>query len=268
MSVFDGLEALGFTNPDLKKTILYQPDPVKFDVKQNTASPDSPMDDPMSYLYHKEFECPVCGKNFFNYITRVSKLRLLDTDTDMKPNYKTVNATCYEVLLCGYCGYAAMDSVFKKILDKQAETVRREISPYYKPREYPAPLGLENAVERYKLALYNAVVKGANHGEKAIICLKTAWLFRDMRHKENELLFLRNAYEGFKLAYAAAVFPIGSMDDNTTAYIIGETARRLGEYAEALKWISSLIVRRNLRKSLKDRALHVKEMIRAEQRNE
>jgi uncharacterized protein (DUF2225 family) len=263
MGLFDGLESLGFSQKELTDIELYkQQDPNA----QNTAvvqAVSAPDDNPMNYLYAKDFECPVCGKGFVNYIIRKSKLRLKDMELDLKANYLMINANSYDIYLCPHCGYAALASHFNRITDSQKAIILSDIRPFFKPREYPAPLSLQHSVERYKLALYSAVTIGSKAGIKAIICIKIAWLYRDIGDKENELFFIKNARTGLEDAYRTEPFPIGNMDELTVSYMIGELSRRLGDFATASKWVSAVVVAKNAKRNLKERARSSKELIRA-----
>ena len=125
------------------------------------------------------------------------------------------------------------------------------------------PLTLECAAERFKLALFCAVVTGMPAGRKAILCLKLAWIYRDLKDRENELVFISNALQGLKQAYQTETFPIGALDEPTTKYIIGDLLRRSGQFPEAMRWISEIIVSRTgVSPKLKERAMLVKDMIR------
>ena len=89
----------------------------------------------------------------------------------------------------------------------------------------------EEAIERYKLCLANAVVKRAHASEKAYICLKSGWLMRgyheyleesgdtDMARlrevKNMEEAYLKNAYTGFTEALQTEGFPMCGMDEIT-----------------------------------------------------
>jgi uncharacterized protein (DUF2225 family) len=263
MGLFDGLESLGFSQKELTEVELYKQEPKKEQPAAVQQAAPAAVDNPMNYLYAKEFECPVCGKSFVNYITRKSKLRLKDMDLDLKANYLMVNANCYDIYLCPHCGYAALAAHFNRINDNQKELVLTNIKPFFKPREYPAPLSLDHAVERYKLALYSAVTIGTKAGLKAIICIKIAWLYRDMGDRENEIFFMKNARTGLEDAYRSEPFPIGNMDELTVSYMIGELSRRLGDFATASKWVSAVVVAKNAKRNLQDRALSSKELIRA-----
>jgi uncharacterized protein (DUF2225 family) len=262
MGLFDGLESLGFSEKELQQMELYKPEakPEKRGAGGQAASPE---DVPMNYLYAKDFDCPVCGKTFVNYITRKSKLRLKDMELDLKANYLVVNANCYDVYLCPHCGYAALSSQFNHITDSQANIVLQKIRPFFKPRDYPAPYSLEHSVERYKMALYCAVTIGTKAGLVAIICIKIAWLYRDLNDKANELQFINGARTGLQQAYNNETFPIGTMDELTVSYMIGELSRRLGDFSTASKWVSAVLVAKNTKPNLKERAYNSKELIRA-----
>ena len=58
------------------------------------------------------------------------------------------------------------------------------ISANFRPHtEYKELYTYDEALERYKVALANAIVKLAKPSEKAYICLKTAWLLRGKGEK-------------------------------------------------------------------------------------
>jgi uncharacterized protein (DUF2225 family) len=257
------LESLGFSPQALSEVELYKQQDPKAQQKADAQAASTSVDSPMNYLYAKEFECAVCGKSFVNYIVRKSKLRLKDIELDLKTNYLVINANSYDIYLCPHCGYAALASHFNRITDNQRSLVLSNIKPFFKPREYPAPLSLQHAVERYKLALYSAVTIGTKAGIKAITCIKIAWLYRDIGDKENELFFLKNARTGLEDAYNTESFPLGNMDELTVSDMIGELSRRLGDFTTASKWISTVLVSKNAKRNLKERALSSRELIRA-----
>ena len=49
------------------------------------------------------------------------------------------------------------------------------------------PYSYEKAIERYKLALYNTLVKKGKNSEKAYECLKISWLYRGDVYKRQGL---------------------------------------------------------------------------------
>ncbi len=265
MSLFGGLEPLGFKEAELPVEDLYK----REETLQQAAAEARPYqrrqtvdDNPMDYLYAKNIYCPVCGKTFMNYITRKSRLRLFSTDLDLKPTHLYINANCYDVYLCTHCGYAALQTYFNRVTDKQIEILNQKIRPSYKSKKYIVPLSLGDAAQRYKMALLCALTIGAKAGVKAILCLKTAWIYRDMRDKENERLFLKNARDGLIKAFETESFPIGAMDEMTVMYMIGELSRRVGDFTTASRWISEVVTSKGVKPRMKDRAMESKDLIR------
>jgi hypothetical protein len=257
MGMFEGLESLGFK--DLSEFDLFAGSEGEQGGKKKAEKKE---ETPMDYLLAKSFECPVCGLDFEDYMIRKSLLKVVSTDTDFRTYYQTVDPTRYDVLVCIYCGYAALHPQFARISDKQAMLVMEKIMPSFVTKEYTVPYSVEHAIERYKLALLCCVVKNAKNGEKGNLCLKIAWLYRDLKDEANEKQFLGNALKLFKDAYASETFPIAAMDENTMQLLIAELARRVGNYSDAKKWISALIVNKNISSKLRVRAEDVRDMIR------
>ena len=215
----------------------------------------------MGYLVPMLYTCPVCGLDFTDHLVRPSKLRVIALDTDMRTVYHAIDPNCYDVILCIYCGYAALQNQFAHISEKEANAVIKKIMPGFKSKIYPVPLSTEHAVERYKMALLCAEAKGAKSGEMAFLSLKTAWLFRAMNDKDNESLFINDAYRLFKEAYVASS-RIGSFDDNTVQMLIAELARRTGDFAEASIWISRIMLNKKVTTVIKRRSEAIRDLIR------
>jgi len=253
--IFDGLESLGFK--ELQEVDLLDKNTIS-DTNDTTEEEDTPM----NYLSPKVFTCPVCGLKFTDYLVKISKLQVVSVDTDLRTIYRTIDPNFYDVILCVHCGYAALQNQFAHITEKQANTVMEKVMPSFKSKIYPVPLSPKHAVERYKMALLCAVTKEVKSGEKALICLKTAWLYRDMSDEENEMLFLSNACKLFMDAFSSESFPVGHFDEVTVQLLIAELARRTGDIEEAIKWISAVMQRRKIGPALKRRADAIRELIR------
>ncbi|SKA85201.1 hypothetical protein SAMN05443428_106129 [Caloramator quimbayensis] len=253
--IFSGLENLGFN--DLKDVEIY---------KSDNISEDAPTEKKeikiQEYLYDKSYACPVCGNNFKEKTVKIGKARLISKDTDLMPKYENINPLFYDVVICPRCGYSALIRYFDKIKQDQADLIRLKISSKFKAKIYPDIYDLDTAIERYKLALLNSVVKNAKNSEKAYICLKTAWLYRLKDSKEDEKKFLEQAFIGFKEAYEKEAFPICGMDKFTLMYLLGELSRRLGDNPEALLWFSKVIVSTNVSPRLKELARDQKDLIK------
>jgi len=216
----------------------------------------------LSFLYTKQIHCPVCDKEFMDFMIRKSKLRATHTDTDFRTTYKTIDTNHYDVLFCYHCGYATLQNYFDRITERQQKMIREKITPHFRPMEFPMPLSLEHVSLRYKQALACADAIESKPSQKAFINLKLAWVLRGVKNKKLELKFLREAYEGLKKAFSTENFPLGQMDESTAKYVIGDLARRLGEMTDAMRWVGDVVIAKGIPSSLKERALNLKDLIR------
>ena len=234
------------------------------------------------FLYEKALVCPVCDAKFVNKIMRTGKAKLLGTDRDLRPVHEGVDTQKYDVLLCPKCGYAALSRFFTQVTSTQAKFIKEQISGKVQLHESKGETySYEDAIERYKLALANAVVKRAKNSEKAYICLKSAWIFRGYAKKleeenpqanadkireahEMEEDYLQNAYKGFKEANQTDSFPMCGMDELTIDYLLAVLALRYKEYDTASKLVAAILTSSTATPRIKDKARDLKEDILAE----
>lgn len=253
-NLFDDLKDMGFDNIDSTELFKsHKKEKQKVVKKMYTVE---------EVLYDKSYTCPVCGNAFKASAIRSGKNRLLTTDLDLKGTYDIVNPLLYECILCEACGYAALSKNFDRLSISQIKWIREQICSKYKSVQYPKVLSEKDGIIRYKLALLNAQVKHAKDGEKAYICLKIAWLYRDMNNEKMELAFLKNALQGFQNAFSNDRFPIFELDELTVAYLIATIHYRFKEYEEALRWLGNIIINHSTNARLKMRAMNLKDIIK------
>ena len=135
--------------------------------KQQAETPT--LEDLMNYLYPKTFTCPVCNKEFMDFLVRKSKLRQVEVSRDFRVIYQDIDPNLYEVTLCSHCGYAALSNYFDRINSRQQDLITEKICPTYKHIEVDIPLTKANALARYKQALTCAAAMGAKSSTKSII---------------------------------------------------------------------------------------------------
>ena len=211
---------------------------------------------------------------------KAGKVKLNSMDSDLRPKYQAMDSLKYDAVVCPNCGYAALNRFFNYMTSVQAKLIKENISSSFRglPQEGEV-YSYDDAIARHKLALVNTIVKRSKLSEKAYTCLKTAWLLRGKCEalpaetpdyanvkkalQEEELEFLKNAYEGFQEAFSKEMFPMCGMDENTCTYLVGELARRLGHYEEASRWISRVLTARDANERIKAKAREAKEMITA-----
>ena len=227
------------------------------------------------FIYDKTMECPVCGQHFSTKIMKTGKNKLIGTDQDLRPRYVGIDAVKYDVMLCTKCGYAALSRFFPSITSGQGKMIRENISKKVHLSAYDGETySYDEAIERYKLALANAVVKHGKASEKAYICLKSAWLMRgyaeyqteqgkkdmlkDLKAAEEE--YLLNAFNGFVEARKSESFPMCGMDESTIDYLLAVLALHLKKYDVAGKLITG-IISSSANSRTKEKARELKEQL-------
>lgn len=231
-------------------------------------------------VFDKSYTCPVCDKTFKSKIVRAGKAKALGSDQDLRPRYEGIDVQKYDITACPYCGYAALEKSFPYLTASQRKAIKENICSSFKPRAVDPDKKIytyQEALERHKLALVNAIVIRAKDSDKAYICLKTGWLLRgetetfdpnaaDYAKKKHENdsaedQFLRNAYDGFIKARAGESFPICGMDSMTIDYLLSALAIRFGEYETAAKLLGGIITSRTANSRMKDRAHDLKDVL-------
>ena len=154
-----GLAGLGLD--DLENMDIYGQDK-----KEEKAAAEAQKIEEKDLIFDKTFTCPVCGEDFPAKIMKTGKARLLSTDQDLRAKY----------------GYAALNRYFNSLNKVYIKQIKENISSKVQLHTYDDDIySYEEAIERYKLCLANAVVKRAHASEKAYICLKSGWLSPGIR---------------------------------------------------------------------------------------
>jgi len=216
----------------------------------------------LNHLFDKQVICPVCNSHFKSKTVKSKSPRVVSKDSDFFIRYSVANPYFYDVLICNSCGYAAMRIDFEKLKIHKKELVFSNVTPKWKPREYPDILDEKLAIERYKLALLNALLLNLPDSTKAMISLKIAWMNRLLDNSTQETLFLKQALEGFNNAYINEIFPIYGLQRDSLMYLLGELSRKLGNYQDALLWFSRTIVSTNSSHKVKEMARIGKDSIK------
>lgn len=271
--ILSGLSSLGLD--DLENIDIYaKPENENQDAAQVQEVPKV---DERELIYDKTFTCPVCDNKFSAKIMKTGKAKMLGTDADLRPRYEGIDAGKYDVEVCPKCGYAALSRFFPNVTTGQARLIRENISEKVHMHPYDGEIyTYEEAMERYTLALVNAVVKRSRASEKAYICLKSAWVVRgyqealeqenpehvdvDALHQKEEE-YLQNAYHGFLEAVQQESFPMCGMDEVTVDYLIAELAFHFKKYDVAGKLVASILTSPSANARTKDKARDLKDQI-------
>lgn len=236
------------------------------------------------FLLDKKVQCKVCKQTFQTKMVRNSKIKRLDPDMDLRPRFMYIDTLKYEVTFCPYCGYAAMNRYFDLLVPRQAKLIQEQICSKYQPTvlDTSKTYTYDTAIERYKMALMNTMVKKGKTSELAYTCLKISWLLRGKAEtmtgespeekkaleecKAEEEKYYEKAYNEFLNAIATEDFPICGMDQVTMDYLIAYMSYHFGKYEVASKSLSSVITSPSASPRMKDKALELKDEIVAKLR--
>lgn len=279
MNLLSGLEQFGIKVGEEKKEIFAeenkkakQPAVKQPEVKGYAEKEQSETD----FLYTKHVRCVVCEKVFDVKMVKNARLKRLQPDFDLRPRFQYIDTLKYDVYSCPHCGYTAMSRYFEHLTRGQINLVKENVCAKFNPtsEKEPETLDYETAIARYKLALYNSIVKRAKTSEKAYTCLKISWLYRSMgdempegtdeekaekaecRKVQEE--FYKEAYDGFQKALATEDFPICGMDSFTMDYLMACLACHFKEFSYASKSLSNILASQLADRRIKDRALELK----------
>ena len=281
MGILEGLEKFGFDGSGMdnlfgdENTAKTQ-EPEKKPEQQKTA--EDFITPEVEYLLEKKITCALCDRQFKEKAVKTSKMRRLQPDRDLRPRFQGVDTLKYEIISCPYCGYTAQNRYFEHLSSLQIKLIREGVCTKFTPSDEPTPetYDYDQALDRYKLALFNTVVKKGSTSEKAYLCLKMSWLCRGKAEelqkkgvtpdsetmkkcREEERKYYEQAYEGMTKAIASEHFPICGMDSNTMDLLLAAMAFELGKYEAASRMISRILISKTANRNSKDRALEMKE---------
>lgn len=273
---FSGLESMGLG--DLSKMNIYDDDK-KDTGSGNAAKPQEHILTEADFIFDKKMQCPICNTEFKVKAVKTGKARLIGSDSDLRPKYAGIDSIKYDAIVCPKCGYAALSRFFSYMTSSQARLIKEGITAHFQKLPETGDIyTYDEAINRYKLALLNSVVKKAKNSERAYTCLKIAWLYRGKKEnlpagtpdynsikfecEKNELEMINNAYEGFLTSREKEDFPICGMDESTFDYLIADLANRIGKYEMAEKMAASVIMSRAANAKIKERARDLRDQVK------
>jgi len=282
MGILSGLEGFGLGNLE-NVDIFATEKKEKQQVEQVKEAPPEITESDL--IFQKAYSCPCCDKEFKTRTVKIGKAKLIGTDMDLRPKYEIVDSLKYDVIMCPHCGYTALSRFFQYITGPQAKLIRANISAAFK---YTEPAGdiytYDEAIERYKMALANAIVKRGKASERAYICLKMAWVIRgkyeafeesmpdyEAQKKQcmaDEQELLQTALDGFLAARQSETFPMCGMDETTVDYLIAVLSMNFGQYDVATKLVATIITSPVSNKRMKEKARDLKNILMAKIRNQ
>lgn len=274
MGLFSGLENFGFRNVDMG---LYSEEEEKKKKAEEQAEAHKETElREEDCLFSKTYSCPLCGSEFKTLSVKAGKVRSIGQDEDLRPLYREMDPLKYDAIVCPKCGYGALNRYFESVMSYQAKRLNEGVRPFFKGMSVSEDIySYDEAITRYKMVLMCDVAGGVKSSRKAYTCVKLAWVIKGKLETEGDKLTeeekkrlladeqecIENAYEGYKLAFSNESFPMSGLDEVTVTYLTAVLAFRVGEYKEAKKYLSKLLVNKSVPSRIKDKALTLKDLI-------
>ena len=275
MNLLSGMEKFGFSM-DEELDILAEEKPKKGEAgAAKSATPVVKQE--KDFVIDKKVRCPVCDKDFPIRAVLATKLKRLEPDFDLRPNYEHVDKIKYDFLSCPNCGFSALDTTFSKIDTARVKLIRAEFCPNFKPQPnepLPETYSYEYSIEKFKLALICTMKKRAKMSEKAYVCLRRAQL-KELEGDKNadpkvvEMIkkefdgFYKQAYEGFMKAISSETPPYCGMASEAVDFMLANMSIYYKQYDSAMKLVARLIQSPSTSRKLKDKCVDLKDEITA-----
>lgn len=282
MGLLSGLEKFGLDQMDTTNLFEDEKKP-KAEQQGQADAPKAEEHSETEFLLLKSIRCPVCDHVFRTRLVKTGRVKRLEPDFDLRPRFAYIDTNKYDVSSCPKCGYTAINRYFAHITSGQVKLIDQGVRSKFKTKtlvnaeDTLEAYTYEEAIEYCKLALYCTMVKKGSTSEKAYECLKLSWLYRGWREKlesegtnDRELYsnvkteedaYYKQAYEGFMKAIATESFPMCGMEESTVNILLANMAFKLEKYDVASKLVSAILTSRVASRSVKDRAMTLKEEI-------
>lgn len=285
MNIFAGLEKFGLDGQNMGDLFT---DNTK--MKNDTEKEKAPQVKELTeedFLFTKNIRCTVCDQTFPARVVKASKARRLEPDKDLRPRFQYIDTLKYDILSCPHCGYTSMERYFTHLSAVQIKMIREGVCSQFKGKAEPVPdtYDYDTALERYKLSLFNSIIKKGANSERAYTCLKMAWLCRGKAElldesipaeaeqikkcHEEEMAYYEQAYEGMTKAVATETIPICGMDQDTLDLLLAQMAFKLGKYDVTSKLLGRLFSSKTANKNTMNRGADLRqelvELVRSKQ---
>lgn len=277
MNLLEGLEKFGLDKMDTEHIFEEEKKEVAPAKPQATVKEEVHFE--KEFLLEKSIRCPVCDTVFKTKMVKTGRVKRLEPDFDLRPRFQYIDTNKYDVSSCPKCGYTAMNRYFSHLSSGQIKMIDEGVRRKFKQTNLvePEEYSYEEAIERYKLALYNTLVKKGKASEKAFECLKISWLYRGRKEElmasadkdanmitesqKEETLYYEQAYDGFLKAIASESFPMCGMEESTINLLVASMAFQLKKYDIASRFVSLVLTSHAAGRSAKERAMDLKENI-------
>jgi uncharacterized protein len=196
-------------------------------------------------IYDKKIECLVCKTVFFSKKVRSRFVKVTKYDTDFSPVYESdeANPLLYHIHVCPSCGFSFSDDFSRYFPPGAIETIQKEVTCRWIPRNFSSKRTIQQALQTYKLAIYSGILKKEKHIVLAGIYMRIAWIYRSTGTAEQEQRFMKLSVHEYEESYIEDDFRGTQMSEVKLLYLIGELSTRIHDVTKAVQYFSKVIER-------------------------
>lgn len=198
-----------------------------------------------SLFYNAKKQCPLCNSNFFVAQLR-SRLQFIKQEADFNRIYEGTNPLYLSIWFCPHCGYAAQDTFFDSITEKQKRIVKEFLENVDVKVAFPGSRSREQAIELFKLAIYYAELMDVAKSRIAGLYLRLAWLYREAQDNKLENIAIEKALYYYEKALDKDLFPVGNMTEFTVEYLIAQLYYHTGNIKKSVNGLQKLLSNPNI----------------------
>lgn len=191
-------------------------------------------------LFDKKYTCPNCHTEFKTKKPILSRLRILEAETDGHKIYKDISPYLYDINVCPICAMAFDDRLNNTLYEEDITKLLDYFKNVKNFAKYCEQRSIDDAIRVSKLALLIADLIDEPYTLKAVQLLKTSWLYREKMDTENEKLYLIKAKKNFEEAFETEDYEYFGLKTHILYNILSETSRKLDLYEDASKYYLKL----------------------------
>lgn len=195
----------------------------------------------MDFLFDNKIVCLYCNKTFKTKKPRLSRLPMRARDTDFYLRYEYVNPYVYEAAVCPYCAMAFTEK-FAPLSDRSRAILQNSYIQQAQQEDFCSSRSLEQGIRSLKLALICASLTSESPPVFTGLCMRIAWLNRELGQQAEELQFLKRAYDSYAYTYSEVRFDDLKISESHLLHMLAELSCRLNEPERARKWFGSLFI--------------------------
>lgn len=185
------------------------------------------------YLYDIERTCPICQNNFKSNNIRLSHLKYLSEDSDLRVHYEDISPLWYQLLTCPKCTYVnfrqSFDNIKPYLKDSIKKVLKKESN--FEPKSIKLTINdvfdehyhFLKVIDSYK---YSSLVKSR-------IWETLIWLYNDVGDEKSSRLAKENYSKSLKEGWYSDSEDLSPEKESLLTYKVGLLEFELGNLKEA-----------------------------------